>query len=169
MPEGEPRRGTRDASSNGEHGASRYAPGVSNLVDITDAPLLAIWGEEVSARQLAGERISFALIELDPNAAVPEHRHEQEQLGMVIRGQVTFTIDGETRTLGPGGTWRILSNRPHSVVTGPDGAEVLDIFGPARDDWGDRPVIEGRAPRWPLIEGRARHSPTPDRAAAAGA
>ena len=136
----------------GRRRGSRYAPEVSNLVDIKDSPLLAVWGEAVSARQLAGERISFAVVELDANAAVPEHRHEQEQLGMVIRGQVTFTIDGESRTLGPGGTWRILSNRPHSVISGPEGAEVVDIFGPARHDWNDKPVIEGRAPRWPIAD-----------------
>ena len=36
--------------------------------------------------------------------------HENEQLGMVITGSVTFTIGDETRELGPGGTWRIPSD-----------------------------------------------------------
>jgi hypothetical protein len=29
---------------------------------------------------------------------------------------------------------------PHSVVTGPGGAVVIDVFAPARDDWEDRPT-----------------------------
>jgi len=122
---------------------------MSNLVDITDTPLLAVWGETVAARRIVGERITMAVVELTPNAVVPEHRHEAEQLGMVIRGEVDFTLDGETRHLGPGGTWRILSTLPHNVTAGPAGAILVDIFSPVRSDWDDLPIIEGAAPRWP--------------------
>lgn len=122
---------------------------MSNLVDITDAPLLALWGETVRGRRIQGERLTLAVVELAPNAVVPEHRHEHEQLGMVIKGEVDFTLDGETRHLGPGGTWRILSNLPHNVNAGPDGAVVLDIFSPTRDDWDDRAIVEGSVPEWP--------------------
>ena len=136
-------------TAGGGSSSPRYAPGMSNLIDITDAPLLALWGDTVRGRRIQGERLTLAVVELAPNAVVPEHRHEHEQLGMVIKGEVDFTLDGETRHLGPGGTWRILSNRPHNVDAGPDGAVVLDIFNPTRDDWGDRPVVEGAVPRWP--------------------
>jgi quercetin dioxygenase-like cupin family protein len=122
---------------------------MSNLNDITDAPLLAVWGETVRARRIQGERITMAVVELAPNAVVPEHRHEAEQLGIVMTGEMHFAVDGETRVLGPGGTWRILSNRPHDVVAGPDGAIVLDIFTPVRSDWDNLPVVEGAVPRWP--------------------
>jgi len=124
---------------------------MSNLIDITDAPLLALWGDTVRGRRIEGERLTLAVVELAPNAVVPEHRHEHEQLGMVITGEVDFTLDGETRHLGPGGTWRILSNLPHNVNAGPDGAVVLDIFNPTRDDWDDRAIVEGSVPRWPEV------------------
>ena len=124
---------------------------MSNLIDITDAPLLALWGDTVRGRRIEGERLTLAVVELAPNAVVPEHRHEHEQLGMVIKGEVDFTLDGETRHLGPGGTWRILSNLPHNVNAGPDGAVVLDIFNPTRDDWDDRAIVEGSVPRWPEV------------------
>ena len=122
---------------------------MSNLKDLADFPLLAIWGETVRARRVQGERITLAIVELAPNAVVPEHRHAAEQLGMVIKGGMHFTVDGETRDLGPGGTWRILGDRPHDVVAGPDGAVVIDVFTPVRDDWDDREVVEGSASRWP--------------------
>ena len=124
---------------------------MSNLRDIGDFPLLEIWGgDAVRARRVEGERITFAVVELAPNAVVPEHRHENEQMGMVIQGQMHFTIDGEMRTLGPGGTWRILSNRPHDVVAGPDGAVVIDVFNPTRADWADRVVVDPPTPtKWP--------------------
>ncbi len=69
-------------------------------------------------------------------------------MGMVVSGSVTFTVDGETRTLGPGGTWRIPSDRPHDVVTGPDGALVIDVFAPTRADWEAMPHIAPRPVRW---------------------
>ena len=123
---------------------------MSNLEDLAARPLLKIWGETVKARRVQGERITLAIVELEPNAVVPEHRHPNEQLGMVITGLMHFTVDGETRDLGPGGTWRILGDRPHDVVAGPEGAVVIDVFTPVRSDWDDRVVVEpSPAPRWP--------------------
>ena len=91
----------------------------------------------------------MGLIELDPGAVVPEHNHEQEQLGILLDGSLTFAIDGETQTVGPGGTWRILANVPHSVEAGADGAVAFEIFAPIRDDWNRIGSGERRAPRWP--------------------
>jgi quercetin dioxygenase-like cupin family protein len=122
---------------------------VSYLVDLDAVPPVDVWGEAVRARSVNGERLTLALVELAPDAVVPEHRHENEQMGMVVSGSVTFTVDGETRTLGPGGTWRIPSNRPHDVVTGPDGALVVDVFAPAREDWGAMPHLAPRPVAWP--------------------
>ena len=130
--------------------ASRYAaPIMSNLVDMMDSPLLQVWGETVRARRVQGEHITLAVVELDPNAVVPEHHHVAEQMGIVLAGEMIFTIDGETRTLGPGGTWRILSDIPHGVTAGPNGAVVIDVFTPVRADWDTLPAIEDASPRWP--------------------
>jgi quercetin dioxygenase-like cupin family protein len=122
----------------------------SNLRDIVDVPALDVWGDSVQARVIVGANASLAVVELQPNAVVPEHRHEHEQLGLCIRGEITFTIDGKRRELGPGGTWRVTSNLPHDAVAGPDGATVVDIFSPVRADWDALPRSgSGRRPRWP--------------------
>ena len=91
----------------------------------------------------------MAVVELDANSVVPEHSHENEQLGMVLRGSVRFRIGDETRELVPGSTWAIPANVPHEVATGPEGAEVLDVFAPVRADWSSFEPEEPRAPRWP--------------------
>jgi len=122
---------------------------VSNLRDIPDVPAVDVWGDTVKARAIVGEKASLAVVELGPDAIVPEHAHANEQLGICVTGSITFTIDGEERQLGPGGTWRILSNRPHRAVAGPEGAVVVDIFAPARTDWNDLPASEPRPPVWP--------------------
>jgi quercetin dioxygenase-like cupin family protein len=121
----------------------------SNLRDIADVPALDVWGDAVQARVIVGDNASLAVVELGPNAIVPEHHHGQEQLGLCIQGSITFTIDGERRALGPGGTWRIPSNAVHDGVAGPDGAIVVDIFSPIRSDWDALPRSKPRPPRWP--------------------
>ena len=122
---------------------------MTNLTDIATRPLIDLWGDTVKGRRIEGERITFAVIELTADAIVPEHRHENEQLGMVIAGSVTFTVGDETRDLVPGGTWRIPSDVPHQVTAGPTGAIVIDVFAPPRRDWDDRPTHDDVAPNWP--------------------
>jgi quercetin dioxygenase-like cupin family protein len=119
-----------------------------DLVDLADLQPFAVWGDAVRARKLEGDLVTLAVVELAPGAVVPEHHHRHEQLGMCLRGSVTFTLDDQTRVLGPGGTWRIRSQRPHRVVAGPEGAEVIDVFSPTREDW-DFPFEARTTPRWP--------------------
>jgi quercetin dioxygenase-like cupin family protein len=101
------------------------------------------------ARTIHGERISLAIVEIDPDAELPEHQHENEQLGMVVSGSLTFRVGDEERDLGPGGSWRIPPNTPHSARGGPHGAVALDVFTPTRDDWKAIEGTEPRPPRWP--------------------
>jgi quercetin dioxygenase-like cupin family protein len=129
---------------------------MSNLVDLETVAPFDVWGEAVRARRIEGEQVTLAVVELAPNATIPEHRHPQEQLGMVITGTMRFRIDNEVRELGPGGTWRILSNRPHEATAGPDGAVVIDAFSPIRSDWNFE-LLEPRPTVWPVDnEGDAR-------------
>ena len=118
------------------------------LDDLHALPALKIW-DGVAARALDGERITFSVVELDPNAVVPEHAHENEQLGMVLSGSVVFRIAEESRELRAGGTWCIPANVPHEVRVGPDGAVVIDVFSPPRADWRELERLPERAPRWP--------------------
>jgi quercetin dioxygenase-like cupin family protein len=122
---------------------------MANLVDLESIPPFDVWGDAVRARRVQGDKVTLAIVELAPNAVVPEHRHPNEQLGIVIQGSVTFTLDGETRDLAPGGTWRILADRPHVVQAGPEGAVVIDVFSPIRSDWDRFEPLEPRAPVWP--------------------
>jgi unsaturated pyranuronate lyase len=122
---------------------------MSHLADIDDVPVIDVWGQTVRARRIEGERITLALVELAPSSVVPGHQHEAEQLGMVVRGSLVFTIGDEVRDLGPGGTWRIPSNVYHQATTGPQGALVIDVFSPIRSDWDGLPSNPPSSPNWP--------------------
>ena len=101
------------------------------------------------ARAVHGEHLTLAVVEVDPGAELPEHRHVNEQFGMVIAGSVVFRVGNETRSVEPGWIWRIPSNTPHTVTGGDRGAVVVDIFSPARDDWAARERLEPRPTHWP--------------------
>ncbi len=101
------------------------------------------------ARAVHGERLTLAAVEVEPDAELPEHRHDNEQFGMVIRGSVIFRVGDQERSLGPGGIWRIPSTTPHTVTAGEAGAVVIDIFSPPREDWKARDQLTPRQSCWP--------------------
>jgi quercetin dioxygenase-like cupin family protein len=121
---------------------------VSAFADLSSLGLQRIW-EGVHGRVLHGERITLGVIELDPNSHVPEHQHENEQLGMCLSGSLVFRVADESRELGPGGTWSIPGNVPHEVHVGAEGAVVIDVFVPPRDDWREAERVDERKPWWP--------------------
>ena len=121
---------------------------MSAFADVGSLGPQQIW-DGIVGRTVHGERVSLSLLELDADAAVPEHAHENEQVGLLLEGSVTFTIGDETRELRPGATWRILAHVPHSVVVGPEGALIVEVFSPIRHDWHAIEPQEPRPGRWP--------------------
>lgn len=108
---------------------------------------IRIW-DGVTVQAVEGDRSTLAIVDLEPRATVPEHRHDNEQLGLLIRGAMRFRIGEETRDLSPGDTWRIPSDTPHGVTAGPDGALAVESFAPGRADWAALERVGGRpAPR----------------------
>jgi quercetin dioxygenase-like cupin family protein len=108
---------------------------------------LRIW-DGVTVQAVEGARTTLAVVDLEPGATVPEHRHDNEQLGVLIRGAMRFRVGDEVRDLAPGDTWRVLSEVPHEVAAGPEGALAIECFTPVRDDWAGLERLDGRrAPR----------------------
>src|SRR5207249_4989013 len=92
----------------------------------------------VAARPLFGERAMLNLLEFEPGAVVPLHSHEHEQLGMVIRGEKVLVVGGVEHRLGPLDAYSIPGGVEHSAHCGPEGALVLDVFQPVREDYRER-------------------------------
>jgi quercetin dioxygenase-like cupin family protein len=75
------------------------------------------------------------LVELEPGSVFPLHSHPHEQLGVVLRGE---QVDGVEYPLGPMDGYVISAGVEHGARFGPDGATVLDIFQPVREDYRER-------------------------------
>lgn len=105
--------------------------------------------EGILARSVHGTEITLAVIDLDPSLDMPEHRHPQEQLGVVLRGELTLRIGEESRLRRAGDMWVIPSGVPHAVVVGAGGCTVVEAFSPPRHDWDAAPRTEVHPGEWP--------------------
>jgi quercetin dioxygenase-like cupin family protein len=123
---------------------------MSVFAELRTLPLLTIW-EGAVGRAVHGERLTLSVVELDGNAVIPQHSHENEQVGMVLAGSVIFRVDKEVRELTAGGTWCVAANTPHDVKTGAGGAVVIEAFSPCRNDWRTLHQEPACPPRWPAI------------------
>ena len=92
----------------------------------------------VAGRPLFGEGAMLNLIEFEPGSIVPLHSHPHEQLGIVLRGMQALVVDGVPHELGPLDGYVLPGGVEHSAYCGPDGALVLDVFCPVREDYGAR-------------------------------
>jgi quercetin dioxygenase-like cupin family protein len=124
------------------------ATALSAFADLGSIAPQQIW-ERIVARCVHGERLTLAILELDPGAVAAEHSHENEQLGIILQGTITFRVGDEQRELSPGETWFIPSNTPHEATAGPDGCVVIDVFSPPREDFRTLPPLAARPPHWP--------------------
>jgi quercetin dioxygenase-like cupin family protein len=109
--------------------------------------------EGILARSVHGAAISLAVVDLAPSLVMPEHRHHQEQLGVVLRGELTLRIGDDSRLRRVGDLWVIPGDVPHGVVVGPEGCSVVEAFSPPRDDWDAAPRREVHPGDWPVAGG----------------
>lgn len=87
----------------------------------------------VVARTFWGEKILLSYLDLAPGCFVPPHSHPHEQAGIVLEGELEFTIGGETRIVKTGELFIIPGGVEHSVKVGDAPARALDIFSPVRE------------------------------------
>ncbi len=110
--------------------------------DVTPFTLI----EGVEGRPLFGEGAMVNVIEFGAGSTVPAHSHPHEQLGIVLRGMQALVIDGVAHELGPMEGYVLPGNVEHSAYCGPEGATVIDIFCPVREDYRERWTGEAADP-----------------------
>ena len=101
---------------------------------ITDLPHVEMLpGIDRRAVWLDGVMLTF--FTFAPHAIVPEHEHAHEQITLVTRGAMAFTLDGETKTLRAGDGVCIPPNVTHKAVILGEETEAIDAWNPPREDY----------------------------------
>jgi quercetin dioxygenase-like cupin family protein len=89
----------------------------------------------VTGQPLFGEGAMLNLIRFEPGSTVPLHSHPHEQLGIVLEGMQALVVAEVSYELGPLEAYVLPGGVEHSAYCGPEGALVLDVFRPLREDY----------------------------------
>jgi quercetin dioxygenase-like cupin family protein len=104
------------------------------FVKLDDLPALAL-ADGVVGRPLFGAGALINVIEFEPGAVVPPHSHPHEQLGICLRGVQVLVVDGVEHPIGPMEGYVLPGGVEHGAHCGPEGATVIDVFQPVREDY----------------------------------
>ena len=91
--------------------------------------------EGLQTRIFPGENVMISVVRVGPNKSGAIHSHPQEQWGVMLEGGGVRIQDGVEHPVKAGDFWQTPGNVPHGFVGGPDGAVILDIFSPPRDEY----------------------------------
>jgi mannose-6-phosphate isomerase-like protein (cupin superfamily) len=82
--------------------------------------------EKELARTLEQEGFGHTYVWQDgPNASYPDHTHATETAHIILSGEMTLTMDGQSHTHGAGERCDVPAGAVHSARMGPTGCRYL--------------------------------------------
>lgn len=81
---------------------------------------------------IIGDKLAASLVRFQPNVVAPVHAHVEEQISLVLEGELEFEVNGERRLLRPGMAVVIPPNTPHGARTNDSPCVEIDLFHPPR-------------------------------------
>lgn len=104
------------------------------VVHYPDVPLTELIPGSKS-HLVVGERILVSFLAMAANSYFPPHRHEAEQIMIVLHGYVDEIIEGKLYSAKKGDVLILPSNIEHGGYIGDVACQVIDIFSPPRQDY----------------------------------
>mgnify|MGYP001170137443 FL=1 len=74
-------------------------------------------------------------VEMQPGSVLPEHKHDHEQISLVVDGALELTVGGETRLLKKGDVAVVPSRVLHSGRVLDEFTVAIDAWNPVREDY----------------------------------
>lgn len=87
----------------------------------------------IDRRVLTTPKATVQMYRFAPRASFPIHHHAQEQITLVIEGDIAFSADGERHELSAGAWSVVPGGVQHGVTAGPAGARFIAILVPPRN------------------------------------
>jgi quercetin dioxygenase-like cupin family protein len=92
--------------------------------------------EDGTERQMiVGERVMVCRLRFAPRVVTPPHEHPHEQVTLVERGRVLFTIGDEQRVAEAGDVLHFPPGSWHGATMLDEEVVLIDIFSPIREDF----------------------------------
>ena len=89
----------------------------------------------VKRQMIVGEKLMICRLRIGPNIVTPVHDHPHEQMTIVERGRVLFTIGDEQRIASAGDVLHFPSGTWHGATMLDEEVILIDIFSPIREDF----------------------------------
>ncbi|HEV7396663.1 MAG TPA: cupin domain-containing protein [Pyrinomonadaceae bacterium] len=91
--------------------------------------------EGIQRQMVIGEKIMMCRLRFAPHTVTPAHDHPHEQMTLVERGPVLFTIGNEERVANTGDVLHFPSGTWHGATMLDQEVILVDIFSPIREDF----------------------------------
>ncbi len=91
--------------------------------------------EGLQTRIFPGENVMISVVRVGPNKSGQIHSHPQEQWGVMLEGAGVRIQNDVEHQVQAGDFWQTPGNVSHGFRGGPNGAVILDIFSPPRDEY----------------------------------
>jgi quercetin dioxygenase-like cupin family protein len=120
-----------DAESNFGAEAAGEPAGPGRYVHI-DKIASAEFVPGLTFRPVLGQRAMANFVNFAPGTEAPRHVHEEEQIVIILDGEMTFDLDGDVRTMRRGDVAVIPAWVPHGAWTTDTTCLEVDVFCPPR-------------------------------------
>ncbi len=84
------------------------------------------------------DKVTLSFMKLVPGLNAKLHSHPEEQVCVMLEGEMDVALDGKLYRVRAGDVAVIPGGVPHSGVTLGEGCRVLDIFSPPRKDFEEK-------------------------------
>ena len=91
--------------------------------------------EGIERQMLWGERVMVCRLRIAPHVVTAPHEHPHEQIVIVDRGRVVFTVDGQERIATAGDVLHFPAGVQHGATMLDEEVVLIDIFSPVREDF----------------------------------
>lgn len=76
------------------------------------------------AHELSAQNCQVLFASYPAGTSIEEHTHATENCGVVTKGELILTVDGEECRYGPGDWYHLLANKPHAARFEVDTSEI---------------------------------------------
>ena len=91
--------------------------------------------EGIERQMIWGEHLMVCRLRFAPHVVTAVHAHPNEQITLVERGSVRFTVDGQERVASTGDILHFPPHVRHGATMLDAEVVLVDIFSPIREDF----------------------------------
>jgi len=105
-----------------------------HIIRCDDVPFVEL-APGIKTHIISAEKITLSIISAEADSRLPPHRHENEQMMIILDGGCDFVIEGEHYTVQKGDVVVLPSNIEHGGRITQNGCSIIDVFSPPRHDF----------------------------------